>query len=111
MERKRAAVRFDYPKAHRQSDARAHPRGLGGEIRLEHPRAKMFRNAGTVVCNGDADDLSEKIETAGHAYPARCGLVLQGLLRVDDQVEQHLMELVSVSEDEWNVLGEIQRHF
>ena len=44
---------FDDAKTHRQSDARADPRGLGGEIGLEDPRAKMFRNAGTVV--GDLD--------------------------------------------------------
>ena len=45
------------------------------------------------------------VEAAGHAYPARRGLVLQRLLRVDDQVEQHLMELVGVGEDRRNVLA------
>src|SRR5436190_16455971 len=100
---------FDNAETHCQSNPGADAGGFGGEIRLEYPRAKRFRNAGTVVCHLDADHVIDKIETAGHIYPPRCGLFLQGLLRVDDQVEQYLMELVSVSEDERNVLGEIQR--
>src|SRR5205823_3058748 len=71
----------------------------------------MRGNAGPVVCDRDADQVSEKVETAGHTYPARRRLVLQRLLRIDDQVEQHLMELVGVGEDERNILGKIERHF
>lgn len=60
----------------------------------------MCRNAGPVVCNRDAEQAGDWIETAGHIYPSRCGPVLQGLLRIDYQVEQHLMQLVSVGGDE-----------
>src|SRR5438309_5122975 len=102
---------FDDPETHGQSNASAHSRGLGSEIRLEYPRAKMCRYAGPVVCNLDAAHLSERVETAGHTYPARCRLLLQGLLRVDDQVEQHLMKLIGVGEDGRNILGEVERHF
>ena len=100
---------FDDAEAHRQPDAQADSRRLGGEVRLEYPRPKMRRNAGTVVCDGDADHVAQRVETAGHAYAARSRLVLQGLLRVDDQIEQHLMELIGIGVDQRNILGEIQR--
>src|SRR5438034_10754322 len=109
-DRERAAMSLDDAKAHRQSDSEADSCGLGGEIRLEYSRAKMRGNAGPVVCHRDADHVSEVVETAGHTYPPRSGVVLQGLLRVDDQVEHHLMELVGVGEYERKTPGEIERH-
>ena len=104
-------MRFDDAETHRQSDTRADSCGFGGEIRLEYACAKMLRNAGPVVCDGDADHISKKVETARHTYPTRRKLVLQRLLRIDDQVEQHLLELIGIGEDERNILGKIERHF
>ena len=94
---------FDDAEAHRQSDARADARGLRREIGLEHPRAKMLRYAGTVVGDLDAHHVGRGVEAAGHPYPARRGTILQRLLRVDDQVEHHLVELVGVGQDQRNV--------
>jgi hypothetical protein len=58
---------FDDAQAHRQSDARADPRGLGGEVRLENPRAKLGRNAGSVVGDRDADHVGRGVVAAGDA--------------------------------------------
>src|SRR5439155_23702018 len=99
---------LDDAKAHRQSNARSDPCGLGGEIWLEYSRAKMCGNAGSVVCDRYTDQVSEEVESAGHTYPARCVLVLQGLLCIDDQVEQHLMDLVGVGTDGRTNLGQIE---
>ena len=60
VDRQRAAVGFDDAEAHRQSDARADARGLGGEVGLEYPRAKMRRNAGPVVGDRDADHVGDR---------------------------------------------------
>ena len=108
IDRERAAVGLHDAETHRQPDTGAHPCGLGREIRLEHPRAQMCRNARPVVCDPDAEHLGKRIETAAHAYSTRCGLVLQRLLGVDDQVEQHLMELVGIGEYERHSLGELE---
>ncbi len=111
IERQPAAVGLDDAVAHGQSHPGAQSGGLGGEIRLEHARAKPLRNARTVVGDRDADHAGVRVVTTRHAYPARPRPVLQHLLRVDDQVQQDLMKLVRVGEDPRNVLGEIDGHF
>ena len=60
----------------------------------------MCRYAGTIVGNGDADQLGGRVEAAGHPYAARAWVILQRLLRIDDQIEQHLMELVGIGVDQ-----------
>src|SRR5204863_6967664 len=102
---------FDDAEAHRQADAKADSRRLGREVRLEYPRPKMCRNAGTVVGNDDANQLRARVETAGHPYVPTSRMVLQRLLRIDDQIEQHLVELIGVGVNQRNILGEIQLDF
>ncbi len=68
----------------------------------------MYRNARTVVRDGDDHHVGEGIGNSSSHVSGAAGLVLQGLLRIDDQVEQNLVKLVMPAR--MSEIGEIQRH-
>jgi len=94
VHRQRAAMRLDDAEAHRESDAGR----LGRGERLEHPRAERRGDARAVVRDSERQHAPAGVEATGDADPARRRTILQRLLRVDHQVEHHLVERVGVRE-------------
>src|SRR5436189_262886 len=86
------------PASASRTDPRAEAGGLGGEVRIEHPRTQMRRYAGAIVGDRHIGAVQRGVDARGEPNLARRRLVLQRLLRIDDEVEQHLMQLIRVGE-------------
>src|SRR5262249_19068529 len=90
-----AAVFADDGEADAQAETGAATGAFRGEERIEQPGQSFGRNANAVVLNGD-DDVSAggpetNLDAAGFAD------FTNGLLRIGDEVEQDLNELVGVA--------------
>ena len=97
-----AAVAFDDDAARdRQALARAAPHFLGGEERIEDARADRLGNAAAGVADRDDDvfafDARAHRDLADRAGPL--DLVGDGVRRVHDEVEHHLVDLAAVAGD------------
>src|SRR3954463_13868645 len=93
VDAERSAVGFHDAEAHREPHPRADADRLGGEVGLEDARAQLRWNARPAVGDADPDSLAGRVVARSHADAARSGVILQRMLRVDDEVEQDLMEL------------------
>src|SRR5262245_7558202 len=98
-----AAVLRDDAMAQRQAEAG--PARLGGEERGEEVALGVLGDAGTVVGDGDREELVAvrpaahvvaRLDAGGHRQLALAAQRLDGVL---DQVEEHLRQLRAVTED------------
>jgi hypothetical protein len=99
------AVLLDDSVRHAQAEASPLTHLLRGEERLEDPRQGIARNAGTVVGHGDHDPGLALVHTdpGGHANGIAHALAADaaaedGLLGIQDQVEEHLLKLMEETE-------------
>src|SRR5690606_33312942 len=104
VDRQAAAVRLDDAEAHGEADSGARACRLRREVRIEDPRADRLGNAGAVV--GDLDSEARSVGFGGNPQAARRLPLLEGLLRIHDQVEKHLMELIRVARHD----RQVRRH-
>ena len=93
----------DDAEADREADAGADPLRLGREEGLEDALPDVGWHARPVVL--DLDDHLTARPPQPQPEPARRCHLQQGLLRVDDQVGHHLVQLVAVAPD----LGQVRR--
>ena len=108
LQRQRAAMHFHDPARHGQTDAHADPRRLGGEERIEDLAAQRLRHAGPVIGNVDAHEIAVKPRRNTHA--ARLWPCLQHLAGIDQQIAQHLVELVMIARHARQVVGDFALH-
>src|SRR5439155_5943410 len=94
----RTSIRFDDDVADRQAKAGSLADGLGGKERLKQLRLVFCRHAGPIVLNLEADFLS-RIEQANHNVSSLPSGGFERLLRVDHEIERHLLELGKVRMD------------
>jgi len=75
--------------------ARPTPVPPGGLVvkKGSNTRARRFSGIPGPLSRRDADRLAGRVESGREAYAPRSRPVLKDLLRVDDEVQEHLMEL------------------
>ena len=109
-----AAVLAQHGARHRQPESGAQPLGLGGEEGLEDARLHRLRHAGPGVGHTQPDALRAVVAPRLHAGLQRDAARPRGisagqrLLRIDDQVQQHLAHLVAVGHHLGQRLGQLQ---
>jgi len=89
-------VRRDDVGRDREAQARALARRLGRVERLEHVVALLRRDAGAVILHHDLDRVADR--AASQRDRAAALIRDQRLLRIGDQVREHLEQLVVVAE-------------
>src|SRR6185503_11363359 len=98
-------VALDDAETDREPDARTAAWRLGREVRIEDARTNRRRNTRTVV--GDENPHALALPIAGDAKPAWRRLTFHRLLRVDDQVQEHLVQLIGIARDRRQVRREL----
>src|SRR5213078_1265403 len=95
---RRAAVGIDDPVAYRQAEAGSRAHGFGREERLKELLLVLRRHSRTVIPHLEADLLPDVGQPDLNPAALPSG-ALDGLLRVDDEIQQHLLELGERRED------------
>src|SRR5207245_346584 len=85
------------PLADGESQARPLPLALGGEERLEHVRGDFLRHSRPRVRDTHGDAVALRLR--GHPDPATRGVAGDGLVRIIDEVHEHLLDLIAVHFD------------
>src|SRR5262249_5587531 len=98
-----AAMGLYNARAQRQADARAFADRLRREERFEYPFADLFRYAWAVVLHGHLD--LAMVEPGRDPDATRRAGYAQRLSCVDDQVGQHLVDLVRIGGDHRQIVG------
>src|SRR5689334_19253843 len=78
--------------ADREAESEALARRLGAEERLEHARQVLGRDAGSGIAYGD--DRARALAPHRHFYAS---LAAHRLRRIEQQIEEHLLELAGSS--------------
>ncbi len=87
-------------------EAQAHAVGFGRVERLEHPRQLLVCESDAKVGNRHRHGAFERTRAQPDPLGGRL-LVLERLERVEQQVEDDLLQLDTVAEDTWKIGGEI----
>ena len=103
-------MRFDDSRADREPYSGSDADGLGREVGLEDAHPHVGCDPGSVVGDGNPGAAGACIEPRCHPNVARQRTLLQGLLRVDDQIEQHLVQLIGVGEECRDVFRQLGGH-
>src|SRR6516225_6529092 len=72
----RAAMSANKSMADRQTDTRSAANGLGCEERLEHPRAQVWLDAGSIVTDDEPELRVRRLVTRAHTQSTRLRYVL-----------------------------------
>ena len=79
---------------------------LRREERIEDPRLHVFRHARSVVVHFEDDGVALRVVPGADDQRAAAVRAEHGLLGVDDEIEQHLLDLVRIGEDVRQAGGE-----
>ena len=93
-----AAVLLHDRVGDRQPEARALADLLRREERIEDLRLHLFRNPGPIVVDLEDDRVAVRVVPGAHDQHAAAVRGEHRLLGVDDQIEQHLLELMRIGE-------------
>ena len=91
---------------HGQTEPRAFTDLLGREKRIEDPGLHFLWHAGTIVVHFEDDGVRVEVVPGAQDQRSTTVRVEHRLLRIDDQVQQHLLHLVRIREDERQPSGE-----
>ena len=83
---------------------------LRGEERLEDATEVARRDPRPIVADGDDDPLGADAEVGGHGERPAPARLAHGLHRVEQQVDEHLLELVGVGHDRRELGREVAHH-
>ena len=108
LDAERAAMLFDDPTAERQPKAGALAGGFGRKKRLEDPRLNVVGNAGPGIGDLELDAGPGAVAPRGEANPAGRGRAPHCLVRVGHEVHDDLVELMGVSPEHREVVGQIE---
>ena len=108
LELDRAAVLVDHAAAQGQSEARTFADRLGGEEGLEDFLLDVRGHARAAVHDLEPDAVPVWLVPRRHRDPAWRRVTPHGIVRVREQVDQHLMELVLIRPQHRKVGAEIE---
>src|SRR5437016_4822497 len=107
-DRDRAAVLLDDPLAQRQPEARPLAGWLGREERLEDLGLDVERNSGARIGDLEPNASALTVEAGGEADPTGGGRTPHRLMRVRDEIDHDLVELMGVAPEDGQALREVE---